>query len=171
MALRDIRIIGDPVLSRRADPVERVDEEIVRLARDMVETLHAAPGVGLAAPQVGVGRRVIVVDLSVGEDPDALHIVVNPEIVAKEGESVCEEGCLSVPDIREKVARPYRVVVRGLDLEGRPVEIEGEDLLARAFCHEIDHLDGILFVEKLSPLKRALVRKKLKKNAASPARA
>ena len=171
MALRDIRIIGDPVLSRKADPVERVDGEIVRLARDMVETLHAAPGIGLAAPQVGVGRRVIVVDLSVGEDPEALHIVVNPEIVAKEGESVCEEGCLSVPDIREKVARPYRVVVRGLDLEGRPVEVEGEDLLARAFCHEIDHLDGVLFVEKLSPLKRALVRKKLKKSAAAPARA
>ena len=171
MALRDIRIIGDPVLSRKADPVERVDGEIVRLARDMVETLHAAPGIGLAAPQVGVGRRVIVVDLSVGEDPEALHIVVNPEIVAKEGESVCEEGCLSVPDIREKVARPYRVVVRGLDLEGRPVEGEGEDLLARAFCHEIDHLDGVLFVEKLSPLKRALVRKKLKKSAAAPARA
>ncbi len=171
MALREIRIIGDPVLSRKADPVERVDEAVVRLARDMVETLHAAPGIGLAAPQVGVGRRVIVVDLSVGEDPDALHILVNPEIVAKEGESVCEEGCLSVPEIREKVARPYRVVVRGLDLEGRPVEIEGEDLLARAFCHEIDHLDGILFVEKLSPLKRALVRKKLKKSAAAPARA
>ena len=171
MALREIRIIGDPVLSRKADPVERVDEAVVRLARDMVETLHAAPGIGLAAPQVGVGRRVIVVDLSVGEDPEALHIVVNPEIVAKEGESVCEEGCLSVPDIREKVARPYRVVVRGLDLEGRPVEVEGEDLLARAFCHEIDHLDGVLFVEKLSPLKRALVRKKLKKSAAAPARA
>ncbi|NLH76429.1 MAG: peptide deformylase [Acidobacteria bacterium] len=171
MALREIRIIGDPVLARKADPVERVDDEVVRLARDMIETLHAAPGIGLAAPQVGVGRRVIVVDLSVGEDPDALHIVVNPEIVAKEGESVCEEGCLSVPDIREKVARPYRVVVRGLDLEGQPIEIEGEDILARAFCHEIDHLDGILFVEKLSPLKRALVRKKLKKSAAAPARA
>ncbi|MBP7705659.1 MAG: peptide deformylase [Candidatus Aminicenantes bacterium] len=171
MALREIRIIGDPVLARKADPVERVDDEVVRLARDMIETLHAAPGIGLAAPQVGVGRRVIVVDLSVGEDPDALHIVVNPEIVAKEGESVCEEGCLSVPDIREKVARPYRVVVRGLDLEGQPIEIESEDILARAFCHEIDHLDGILFVEKLSPLKRALVRKKLKKSAAAPARA
>jgi peptide deformylase len=171
MALREIRIIGDPVLACKADPVERVDEDIVRLARDMVETLHAAPGIGLAAPQVGVGRRVIVVDLSVGVDPEALHIVVNPEIVAKEGESVCEEGCLSVPDIREKVARPYRVVVRGLDLEGQPIEIEGEDILARAFCHEIDHLDGILFVEKLSPLKRALVRKKLKKSASAPARA
>jgi peptide deformylase len=171
MALREIRIIGDPVLTRTAAAVERVDEEIVRLARDMVETLHAAPGIGLAAPQVGVGRRVIVVDLSVGVDKDALHVLVNPEIIAQEGESVCEEGCLSVPDIREKVARPYRVVIRGLDLEGRPVEIEGEDLLARVFCHEIDHLDGILFVEKLSALKRTLIRKKLKKSAAPPKKA
>jgi peptide deformylase len=171
MALREIRIIGDPVLTRTAAPVERVDEEIVRLARDMVETLHAAPGIGLAAPQVGVGKRVIVVDLSVGVDRDALHVLVNPEILEKEGEAVCEEGCLSVPDIREKVTRPYRVVVRGLDLEGRTVEIEGEDLLARAFCHELDHLDGILFVEKLSALKRTLIRKKLKKNAADAKKA
>ena len=167
MAVREILIIGDPILTRRSEPVEAVTEDIVRLARDMVETVHAAPGIGLAAPQVGLNKRVIVVDLSVGEDPDALHVLVNPEIVAKEGEAICEEGCLSVPDIKEKVARPYRVVVRGLDLEGRPVEIEGEDLLARAFCHEIDHLDGILFVEKLSALKRTLIKKKLKKNAAA----
>jgi len=171
MALREIRIIGDPVLTRTAAPVVRVDEEIVRLARDMVETLHAAPGIGLAAPQVGVGKRVIVVDLSVGVDKDALHILVDPEIVEKEGEAVCEEGCLSVPDIREKDVRPYRVVDRGLDLEGRTVTIEGEDLLARAFCHEIDHLDGILFVDKLSALKRTLIRKKLKKNAADAKKA
>jgi peptide deformylase len=168
MALREILIIGDPILAQKAAPVDRVDAEIVRLARDMVETLHAAPGIGLAAPQVGVGKRLIVVDLSVGEDKDALNVLVNPEIIAQEGEAVCEEGCLSVPDIREKVARPYRVVVRGLDLDGRPVEIVGEDLLARAFCHEIDHLDGILFVEKLSALKRTLIRKKLKKSAAPP---
>jgi len=167
MAVREILIIGDPILTRRSEPVDAVTEDIVRLARDMVETVHAAPGIGLAAPQVGLNKRVIVVDLSVGEDPDALHVLVNPEIVAKEGEAICEEGCLSVPDIKEKVARPYRVVVRGLDLEGRPVEIEGEDLLARAFCHEIDHLDGILFVEKLSALKRALIKKKFKKSAAA----
>ena len=167
MAVREILIIGDPILTKRAEPVAAVDEEIVRLARDMVETVRAAPGIGLAAPQVGVGKRVIVVDLSVGEDADQLHVLVNPEIVAKEGEAVSEEGCLSVPEIREKVARPYRVKVRGLDLEGRPVEIEGEDLLARAFCHEIDHLDGVLFVEKLSALKRALIKKKFKKSAAA----
>ncbi|HPW17714.1 MAG TPA: peptide deformylase [Candidatus Aminicenantes bacterium] len=169
MAIREIRIIGDPVLTRKAEPVAAVDEAIVRLARDMVETVHAAPGLGLAAPQVGVGKRVIVVDLSVGEDESQLHVLVNPEITASEGEAVCEEGCLSVPDIREKVVRPFRVKVRGLDLEGRPVEIEGEDLLARALCHEIDHLDGILFVEKLSPLKRAIIRKKLRKSAAGKA--
>ena len=167
MAVREILIIGDPILTRRSEPVEAVTEDIVRLARDMVETVHAAPGIGLAAPQVGLNKRVIVVDLSVGEDPDALHVLVNPEIMAKEGEAICEEGCLSVPDIKEKVARPYRVVVRGLDLEGQPVEIEGEDLLARAFCHEIDHLDGILFVEKLSALKRTLIKKKFRKKAAA----
>jgi peptide deformylase len=171
MATRDILIIGDPILTKKAVPVAAVDEEIVRLARDMVETVHAAPGIGLAAPQVGVGKRVIVVDLSVGEDPDQLHVLVNPEIVAKEGEAICEEGCLSVPEIREKVARPYRVKVRGLDLEGRPVEVEGEDLLARAFCHEVDHLDGILFVEKLSALKRNLIKKRFKKSAAAAKKA
>jgi peptide deformylase len=166
MAVREILIIGDPILARKADPVERIDAEIVRLAKDMVETVHAAPGIGLAAPQVGVGKRVIVVDLSVGEDKDQLHVLVDPEIVDAEGEDICEEGCLSVPDIREKVLRPRRVKVRGLDLEGRTIEIEGEDLLARALCHEIDHLDGVLFVDRLSPLKRALIKKKLKKNAA-----
>jgi peptide deformylase len=171
MAIREIRIIGDPILVKKAAPVDRVDATIVRLAQDMVETLHAAPGVGLAAPQVGVSKRLIVVDLSIGENKDDLIVLVNPEVVGKEGEVVCEEGCLSVPDIREKVSRPYRVVVRGLDLEDRPVEVQGEDLLARALCHEIDHLDGILFVEKLSPLKRKLVKSRIKKNAAAAAKA
>jgi peptide deformylase len=167
MAIREILIIGDPILTRRAEPVDRVNEEIVRLAEDMVETVHAAPGVGLAAPQVGVGKRLIVVDLSLGERKDDLIVLVNPEVVGKEGEVTCEEGCLSVPDIREKVTRPYRVVVRGLDLKSRTVEVEGEDMLARALCHEIDHLDGILFVDKLSALKRRLIKNKLKKNAAA----
>jgi len=167
MAIREILIIGDPILTKKAEPVAVVDEETVRLARDMVETVHAAPGVGLAAPQVGVGKRVIVVDLSVGESEEDLHVLINPEISAKEGEAVCEEGCLSVPDIREKVVRPYRVKVKGLDLRGRPVEVEGEDLLARALCHEIDHLDGILFVDKLSALKRKLIKNKFKKSAAA----
>ncbi|OGD17614.1 MAG: peptide deformylase [Candidatus Aminicenantes bacterium RBG_16_63_14] len=167
MAIREILIIGDPILTRKAEPVDRVDEDIVRLAEDMVETVHAAPGLGLAAPQVGVGKRLIVVDLSVGERKDDLIVLVNPEVVTKEGEVICEEGCLSVPEIREKVARPCRVIVHGLDLKGERVEVEGEDLLARVLCHEADHLDGILFIEKLSALKRRLIKKKFKKNAAS----
>lgn len=167
MAVREILIIGDPILARKSEPVSEITEDLVRLAADMVETVHAAPGVGLAAPQVGVNKRLIVVDVSVGEDKDAVHVLINPEIVAKEGEAVCEEGCLSVPDIKEKVTRPYRVVARALDLQGRTVEVEGEDLLARALCHEIDHLDGILFVDRLSALKRRLIRKKLRKSAAS----
>jgi peptide deformylase len=166
MAVREILIIGHPTLVKMSEPVDRIDKDIVRLAEDMVETVHAAPGVGLAAPQLGVSKRVIVVDLSVGQNKDDLIILVNPEVVAQEGSVTCEEGCLSVPDIREKVTRPSRVTVRGLDLQGRTVEIEGEDLLARALCHEIDHLDGILFVDKLSPLKRTLIKKKLKKSAA-----
>jgi peptide deformylase len=143
--------------------VEKVDEELVRLSRDMVDTLHAAPGIGLAAPQVNVKKRLVVVDLSVGEDPDALIVLANPEIVSREGENICEEGCLSVPDIREKVSRPNRVIVRGLDMEGQMVEVEGNDLLARALCHEIDHLEGRLFIEYLSPLKKSIIKKKLQK--------
>jgi peptide deformylase len=163
MAILKILKIGHPTLTRKADPVTAFDEGLVRLAGDMVETLHAAPGIGLAAPQVDVSRRLIVVDLSVGENPDDLIVLVNPEIVAHEGQVVCEEGCLSVPDINEKVARPYRVRVKGLDLEGRETSVEGEDMLARALCHEIDHLEGKLFIDRLSPLKRALVKKKIRK--------
>ncbi len=163
MAKLDILKIGHPTLAKKAEPVTVFDKDLARLARDMVETLHAAPGVGLAAPQVDVSRRLIVVDLSIGENPDELIILVNPEIVSREGEVVCEEGCLSVPDITEKVARPQKVKVRGSDLEGREFAVEGEEMLARALCHEIDHLDGKLFIERLSPLKRALVRKKLRK--------
>ncbi len=171
MAVRKIITIGHPTLNRKADPVGPIDEGIVSLARDMVETMHAAPGIGLAAPQVDVSKRLIVVDLSVGRNPDNLIVLADPELVSREGEDICEEGCLSVPDIREKVARPHRVLVRGRNLDGRTVEIEGEDLLARVFCHEIDHLDGILFVEKLSPLKRALIRKRLKRTRALSAKA
>lgn len=163
MAILEILKIGHPTLVRKADPVTAIDEGLVRLAGDMVETLHAAPGIGLAAPQVDVSRRLIVVDLSVGENPDDLIVLVNPEIISKEGQIVGEEGCLSVPDITEKVSRPYRVRVKGLNLEGRETSVDGEDILARALCHEIDHLDGKLFIERLSPLKRALVKKKIRK--------
>ncbi|MGA2360868.1 MAG: peptide deformylase [Candidatus Aminicenantales bacterium] len=165
MAVLEILTIGHPILTKKAERVDRIDPELVRLAKDMVETMRRAPGVGLAAPQVNVSKRLITIDLSVGENEDELIILVNPEIVRAEGEVVCEEGCLSVPDIREKVARPYRVLVKGLDLGGNEVEVEGEDLLARALCHEIDHLDGKLFTDRLSPLKKTLLRKKLKKTA------
>ncbi|MFO7732191.1 MAG: peptide deformylase [Candidatus Aminicenantes bacterium] len=171
MAVREIITIGHPTLARKASPIDTIDDEIVRLAADMVETLHRAPGIGLAAPQLDADKRLIVADLSVGEKKDDLIVLVNPEIVSREGEALLEEGCLSVPDIREKVARPFRVLVRGLDLNERAVEIEAEDLLARVLCHEVDHLDGILFVDRLSPLKRALIRKMLKKSRPAGAQA
>lgn len=163
MAIREILKVGHPMLARKAEPVETVDEGIARLAGDMVETMRAAPGIGLAAPQVNVGRRVIVLDLSLGERPEDLIVLINPEILLQEGEVVCEEGCLSVPDIHEKVARPSKVVVRGLNLAGQETEVAGEDLLARVLCHEIDHLEGKLFIDRLSSLKRAIIRKKLKR--------
>jgi peptide deformylase len=163
MAVLEILTIGHPTLAKKAERVDKIDPELVRLAKDMVETMRRAPGVGLAAPQVNVSKRLITIDLSVGEHENELIILVNPEILRQEGQVVSEEGCLSVPDIREKIARPYRVLVKGLNLEGQGVEIEGEDLMARVLCHEIDHLDGKLFTDRLSPLKRSLVRKKLKK--------
>jgi len=163
MAVRKIVKFGHPMLHRRADPVLEINEEIIALARDMVETMHLAPGIGLAAPQLGIGQRLITVDLSVGEKPDELIILVNPEILEEEGETIEEEGCLSVPEIREKIIRPGRVLVRGLTLEGKEVEIEARNLLARVFSHEIDHLDGRLFIDRLSPLKRSLIRRRLKK--------
>ncbi|MCX8160859.1 MAG: peptide deformylase [Candidatus Saccharicenans sp.] len=163
MALLEIITIGHPTLARRALPVENINQEIVELARNMVETMHQAPGIGLAAPQVNVGLRLITIDLSVGENRDDLIIMVNPEIIEAEGEQVSEEGCLSVPGIYEKVARPLRILVRGHNLDGREVRLEASDLLARVFCHEIDHLDGKLFVDRLSPLKRRLLRSRLKK--------
>ena len=163
MATLEIIKVGHPTLTKKAALVTAIDEDLVRLARDMVETLHAAPGIGLAAPQVDVSRRLIVVDVSIGENPDELIILANPEIVSQAGEIVCEEGCLSVPDIHEKVSRPARVVVKGLGLDGISQTIEAEEFTARALCHEIDHLDGKLFIDRLSPLKRALVKKKIRR--------
>lgn len=163
MALLEIITIGHPTLARRALPVENINQEIVELARNMVETMHQAPGIGLAAPQVNVSLRLITVDLSVGENQNDLIIMINPEIIEAEGEQVGEEGCLSVPGIYEKVVRPSRILLRGNDLDGREIKLEASDLLARVFCHEIDHLDGKLFVDRLSPLKRRLIRGRLKK--------
>ncbi len=131
----------------------------------MVATMYAAPGIGLAAPQIGVPLRVIVIDLSVGEDPSQVIRLVNPEFVEREGDQKHEEGCLSVPGYAGSPTRPARVVVRGLDHEGKERVYTATELLARAFCHEIDHIDGFLFVDRLSPLKRDLMRRKLKKRA------
>jgi len=168
MAIRPIRTFGNPVLNRKAEPIRDIDASIVELARDMVETMHHAPGLGLSAPQVDVSRRLITVDLSLGKNGQDLIILLNPEIAALEGEITAEEGCLSVPGIFEKVSRPARVEVKGLDLKGRERSYEAEDILARVFCHEIDHLNGKLFLERLSPLKRQLLKRKLRKRQESP---
>ena len=165
MALRPIVKYGDPVLHSPAAPVERVDEAIRALFDDMVETMYAAPGIGLAAPQVGVPLRVIVIDLSVGEDPKQVIKLANPEFVERDGEQKHEEGCLSIPGYGGSPTRPLRVTVRGLGPDGDERIYSGADLLARAFCHEIDHLDGLLFVDRLSPLKRDLMKRKLRKRA------
>ncbi len=169
MAVLEILQFPHPALRQKAQPVAEIDDRIRRLAADMIETMVRAPGVGLAANQVGVPVRVVVVDLSAGEDPDARLVLVNPEIVCGEGSICMEEGCLSVPDLRENVTRCSRVVVRGLDLDGRPVEVEGEELLAVALQHELDHLDGILFIDHLSQLKRSRYVAKRKKLLAEAA--
>jgi peptide deformylase len=163
MAVLEIIKIGHPILSLKAEPVENINQEIVELAKNMVETMYHAPGIGLAAPQVNASMRLITVDLSVGENKGELFIMVNPEIIEEEGEQVSEEGCLSVPGIYEKILRPARIIVRGYDLDGRELTIEAKDLQARVFCHEIDHLEGKLFVDRLSPLKRRLLKSRLKK--------
>ena len=165
MARRPIVKYGDPVLHRPSEPVAKIDDGIRKLLDDMVETMWAAPGIGLAAPQVGVGLRVIVIDLSVGEDPGQIIKLVNPEFVEKEGEQHLPEGCLSAPGYEGSPIRPARVVVKGLGPDGEQRMYTGTELLARAFCHEIDHIDGLLFVDRLTPLKRDLLKRKLKKHA------
>ena len=157
MPVRAIVKWGTPVLHAPARPVETVDESIRSLLRDMVDTMYAAPGIGLAAPQIGLALRVIVVDLSVGADPGQLIQLVNPVFVTRTGEQKHEEGCLSIPGYGGTPLRPARVVVRGLDPQGQERTYEATELLARAFCHEIDHIDGLLFVDRLSPLKRDLL--------------
>lgn len=162
MALLEIRLMGDPVLREEAEPVEAVDDEIRRLARDMFDTMYEADGVGLAAPQVGVPRRVIVVDpRDDGVEPRAL---VNPRVLETGDETdKAEEGCLSIPGLREVVERKSTAVVEAEDLEGETIRIEADGLLARVLLHEVDHLDGILFVDRVSPLKRKMLMKKWKK--------
>lgn len=165
MAILPIRIYPDPVLRQRCPPVTDFGPELARLAADMVETMHAAPGVGLAAPQVGVSLRLAVVDLSVGKEPEQLRMLVNPEVLDPEGSEVEAEGCLSLPGFTEKVDRPARVRVRALDLAGTPFELAAEGWLARAVCHEVDHLDGVLFTDRLRGLRRERARRQLRKLA------
>lgn len=165
MAILEIIKLGHPILAKKAEPVKAIDAELVKLAHNMIETMHAAPGLGLSAPQVEVSKRLITVDLSIGEKEEDLVVLVNPEVVHKEGKVIREEGCLSVPEVYEKIARPQKVIIKGLDLGGNERQIEAIDLLARVFCHEIDHLDGRLFIDGLSPLKRNLIKKRFKKKA------
>lgn len=156
---------GASVLHQPAAPVAAVTAEIDTLVTDMVETMYAAPGIGLAAPQVGVPLRIFVIDLSLGRDANGLIVMINPEFVERHGMQLEEEGCLSVPGFNATVVRPERAVVKGLDREGTEQQLEGNGLLARAFQHEMDHLDGTLFVDRLRGIKRDLIVRKIKKLA------
>jgi peptide deformylase len=161
MSIRSILHYPDPRLRRRASPVTAVSDEIRRLVDDMAETMYHAPGIGLAAIQINEPWRIVVIDVS--ETRDRLQVFINPEITFREGEQEREEGCLSVPGIYEPVVRASRIRVCALDREGRPFELEAEGLLATCIQHEIDHLDGKVFVDYLSRLKQARIRKKLEK--------
>jgi peptide deformylase len=163
MSVAEIRIYPDPILQVKAAHIENIDERIARLADEMAETMYAAPGVGLAAPQIGVSERLIVVDVRNSKGEKDLITLVNPQIMELGERIVEEEGCLSVPGIREQVARARRVLIRGYDLNERERQIEAEGLLAVAFQHEIDHLDGILFIDRISRLKRGIIQRKMRK--------
>jgi peptide deformylase len=170
MGLREIRKFPDPVLRNKTERVAAIDSSIERLIDDMVETMHAAPGVGLAANQVGVPLQLAVIDLTTREDrekgrPRPVTVIINPEILAMEGSMVEEEGCLSIPDYAESVKRAAKVRVRAQDRNGKTFELEAEGLMAKALQHEIDHLNGLLFVDRLSPLKKSVFKRKFKKVA------
>jgi peptide deformylase len=163
MAIREILKYPHPLLKKRSGEVDQIDGELKKLIQDMTETMYDAGGVGLAAPQVGVSRRVIVVDVSPMDPQQSFFVMINPEIISEEGDVDHEEGCLSVPDCLEKVKRRERVQVRGISPEGRKLEILGEGILAFALQHEIDHLNGVLILDRVSPLKRDVYRRKVKK--------
>ncbi len=164
MAVREILFLGDPVLRQEADEVAAFDEELHELVRDMFETMYHAEGIGLAAPQIGVSSRVIVVDLRREDEEDEPIALVNPRVVWQSPETEKQpEGCLSIPTLEEVVERPVEVRIEGHDPDGHPVRLEADELLARALLHEIDHLDGILFIDRVSTLKRRMLMKKWKK--------
>ncbi len=154
---------GAAVLEKPAAAVEKFDEELQKLCEDMFESMYAAQGVGLAAPQIGLALRLVVIDVSSGKNPEAKLILANPEIIHVEGEQREEEGCLSLPGFRSNVLRPQFVTLRASDTTGKSYEMRGEGLLARAFCHEIDHLNGVLFIQHVSMLKRDLIKRKIRK--------
>jgi peptide deformylase len=161
--IRPIVKYPDPGLEEECSKVEVFDEDLRRLATDMLETMYAAPGIGLAAPQVGENIRLLVIDITSGREDGHKLILVNPEVVEAEGRQREEEGCLSLPGVTAVVERPSKILVKGQDLDGNPVEIEGEELTARVLCHEIDHLDGVLYLDRISPLKRDLLKRKIRK--------
>jgi peptide deformylase len=162
--VRKILKYGEPVLEQSAEPVTEFDTaELNELITDMWETMYASKGVGLAAPQIGFGKRVSVIDISVGEDESKKLVIINPEIMSAEGKQIGEEGCLSIPGFREPVTRSNKVTVRAQNEKGETIELSGEELLARAFEHEIDHLNGVLFINHLSALKRDIIRRKIRK--------
>jgi peptide deformylase len=155
---------GHPVLERNAGTVTEFDTpELHKLVEDMFESMYAARGVGLAAPQIGIGQRIAVIDIASGEDPEQKVVLINPEIIKLEGSQSGEEGCLSIPTFREPVTRARKATVRAQDIKGTPFELTGEDLMARALQHETDHLYGTLYIMKISPLKRDLIRRKIRK--------
>jgi peptide deformylase len=154
---------GDAILEKPTTPVKKFDAELEQLTEDMFATMYAAQGVGLAAPQIGLTLRLAVVDVTGGKNPEAKIVLANPEITHAEGEKREEEGCLSIPGFRGYVVRPQFVTVKAQNVKGEAFEIRGEDLLARVFCHEIDHLNGVLFIQHLSMLKRDLIKRKIKK--------
>ncbi|HSR50730.1 MAG TPA: peptide deformylase [Acidobacteriota bacterium] len=161
--IREIIKYGRPELVRPSEKVDEFDEDLRSLASDMLETMYDAEGVGLAAPQVAINKRLIVVDVTSGRQDGNQYVLVNPEIADSEGSQVGEEGCLSIPGFTANVERPLSVKIKAQSLEGEPIEIEADEFLARALCHEIDHLEGILYLDRISPLKRQVIKRKIRK--------
>jgi peptide deformylase len=163
MAVREIRKFPAPILKKKSDTVSVFDEDLQKLIDDMIETMYAAPGVGLAAPQVGVSQRLAVIDISSKDEKYPLIVLINPCILRQDGEIEFEEGCLSIPEYTAKIKRSEHLIVRAHDREGREVEIDAGGLLAIALQHEIDHLDGLLLIDRISPIKREFFKKRFKK--------
>ena len=161
--IRPIVLYPDPILQRPSEPIVEFDDKLRAFVDDMFESMYAAKGIGLAAPQVGVSKRLTVIDVSFDKTPEDKLVLINPEIIVREGKQYGEEGCLSLPEIREKVHRAAKVTVRAQDARGEWFEKSGEELLSRAFQHEIDHLDGVLFISRVSALKRDLLLRKIRK--------